>query len=97
MTSEEKSMRGPHGMIQTKVDNLVLNITLPRNCIVIDGEIYLYLDTAIKDYDKICGSCALCEKCERGEHSYRDAMMPCELFGDGEDYKHFVKYNPEEL
>ena len=94
---QEKKNGTPHACIEGFGDKIMLKIALPRNCIVIDGEIYLYLDTAIKDYDKICGSCALCEKCERGEHSYRDAMMPCELFGDGEDYKHFVKYNPEEL
>ena len=61
---------------------------LPKNCIIINGEIFVYLDADCDNYNKICGSCALKEKCERER---RDDMTPCDLFGDPDRKAHFIK------
>lgn len=91
---QEKKNGIPHTNIEGFGNKIQLEITLPRNCIIIDGEIYLYCDTHCDDGDKICGTCALEGQCDDG---MSPAMMPCKLFGDDADKRHFVKFNPEEL
>ena len=89
---QEKKNGIPHTNIEGFDNKIQLKITLPRNCIVIDGEIYLYIDALYDQYKDVCANCALKKQCDRDVY---DDMMPCELFGDGNDKKHFIKLNSE--